>query len=290
MSHFWGGVSNGLLPPLTLGGEGGTGKGRLDRRAPLPDPGVQSQARDPAAARPEGGAPSLGAPRPEGGAPSPGPGPRPSAAPEAGTIARTGGAGRGRGAPPGPAPGPPPALAHPLAHWLPPAARPGTARGSRRRRRRARHGRPPVPLGARGGRAARGRAGRPGAPGLLPLRQGRRGPGVGAEAGAACPRLRTPRRGGSVPGWSAGQESPGGSGPGTLGDPRGEVPAVPVRGDPHASAPPTGTCHSHRDPRRYPHALSYSVHRQKSPRQSLTRWHSDTLAYVPLTASHSFAG
>lgn len=189
----------GFSVPSPLVAEGATGKGRLDRRATLSD----SEGR-----RAEQG--TWLRPRPQGGTPL-GPGPRPSAAPEAGTIARAGGAGRGRGAPPGPAPSPPPALTHPLSHWLPPAARPGTARGSRRRRR-ARHGRPPVPLGARGGRAAWGRAGRPGAPGLLPLRQGRRGPGLGAEAGGVCPRLRTPRRGQSALGWSAGQGSPGGSG------------------------------------------------------------------------------
>lgn len=51
---------------------------------------------------------------------------------------------------------------------------------------------------------------------------------------------------------------------------------MPTRGDTHPSAPPTGTCHSRRSLGGDTHAQSCWDHRQKSPRQSLTRCHSDT--------------
>lgn len=256
MSHFWEGCRAGFSFPSLLVAEGGTGKGRLDWRATLPNLRGRRARRG-----------SRRLPGPQEG-PHP-PGPRPQALRGArgrNNSARGRAGRRGRGAPPGTAPGPPPALAHPFAHWLPPAARPGTARGSRRRRR-ARHGRPPVPLGARGGRAARGRAGRPGAPGLLPLRQGRRGRG-GGPGGRGLPAPSDPEPSHSVPGWSAGSRHPAARDAGALGDTRGEMPAVPTRGDMHPSAPPTGACHSRRSSDGDTHAQSCWDHRQKSPRQS----------------------
>lgn len=200
-------------------------------------PGADGRARDPAAARPEGGASPLGpGPRPSA--------PRPVAAPEAGTIARAGGGGAGRGAPPGAAPGPPPTLAHPLSHRLPPATRRPPRHCPRSRRRRARHGRPPVPLGAPGGRAARGRAGRPGAPGLLPLRQGRGRwePGGGRPAPSDRVEARAPRAGAQA---GVTWRRPLGD---TRGGGEGAMPAAPTRGDAHRSPADGHTPAAHTDP------------------------------------------
>lgn len=184
--------------------------------------------------------------RPTEGRPRLGPGRGSSAAPEAGTIAR--GAGRGGGgalsrAPPPARPPRSQTRSHTDSHPPPAQALPAGAAAAAAPAMDVRLYPSAPAVGARPGAEPAGLAH------LDYYHCGKVGGGrVGARAGGAGPRLRTPRGGQSVPGCSPRRSHLAARDAGALGDTWGELPEVSTRRDTHSSAPPTGTCHSRSRP------------------------------------------